>query len=55
MVPVCAFVGERIFDIVPTRVGRFFREHPEELIWWTPFSKRQGLLCSLPDRQKHRG
>lgn len=52
MIPVCAFVGERIFDIVPTRVGRFFRADPKKLIWWTPFSERQGLLCRLPAKSK---
>ncbi len=53
LIPVCAFVGERIFDIVPMRVGKFFQAHPEKLIWWTPFSKRQGLLCRLPDNGRH--
>ncbi|MHB1630679.1 MAG: hypothetical protein ACYCQL_00495 [Acidithiobacillus sp.] len=52
LIPVCAFVGESIFDIVPMRVGKFFQAHPEKLIWWTPFSKRQGLLCRLPAKSK---
>ncbi len=47
MIPVCAFLGERIFDIVPMRVGKYFQAHPKKLIWWTPFSKRQGLACRL--------
>ncbi|MEY2335688.1 hypothetical protein AAE485_14195 (plasmid) [Acidithiobacillus ferriphilus] len=48
LIPMCAFVGEKIFDAVPMKVGKYFQVHPEKLIWWTPFSKRQGLLCSLP-------
>ncbi len=55
LIPVCAFVGERIFDIVPMQIGHFFQEHPERLIWWTPFSKRQGLLCQLSNRRRYRG
>ncbi len=50
MIPVCAVVGEEIFRVVPMRVGRFFLENPERLIWWTPFSSRQGFLCSLPTK-----
>ena len=41
MVPVCAVLGERIFLVIPMRVGPYFQEHPEKLIWWTPFSNRQ--------------
>ena len=50
MVPVCAVVGEPIFQVVPMRVGRFFLERPERLIWWTPFSPRQGFLCRFPKK-----
>jgi hypothetical protein len=52
MIPVCAFMGEKIFDVIPMRVSsKHFQKYPEELIWWTPFSKRQGMSCSIPKRK----
>jgi hypothetical protein len=52
IIPVCALCGERIFEVVPMHVGKYFRKHPEKLIWWTPFSKRHGLCCRIPVKVK---
>lgn len=33
LLPVCGVVGEPIGDVVPLRVSKYFREHPERLQW----------------------
>ncbi len=53
MIPICALVGEPIFEVVPMRVNPYFREYPEKLIWWSPFSKRQGAVCQLHDSESN--
>ena len=31
--PVCAIVDEKISNVVPFKVGRYFKDHPDKLQW----------------------
>ena len=35
--PVCAIIGEPLFDVFPTKIGKFFVEHPEKLEFVNPW------------------
>lgn len=44
MAPACAFTHTSILDLMPFRKPAYWRDKPEELVWWSPWSRRIAYL-----------
>lgn len=42
MLVPCALMGEKLMEVVPLRLKKYWRERRSEMVWVTPFTSRSG-------------